>query len=187
MQASPAATTASSADKTDKAEKTLVNILSSQLGVRVKVSSGASKDAKTILDGSVETCWSSDALPPGHVDPSSASNWVTFKLGAPISAKALQSMSLTCAGGFSPSSVQLLATFPASEDPKSFTPITQELFPDDTNARQVFPLSLSSLPDPKPDGDEKDQLLDSLRLRLSGSTDDYGRITLYQVELFAVQ
>lgn len=149
----------------------LRNILTTD--VKVKVSSGTSKDAKSILDGSPETCWTSDNLPPNS-DPSSASYLLSFKFPEPISPSQLHSLSLTFAGGFSPTSFNIVA----SQDGKAWSTVLKDLFPKDTNAKQYFDLSSLRL--------EDERQVHWLRFELNGSTDDYGRVTIYQVELFAL-
>ena len=65
----------------------------------------------------------------------------------------------------------------SEQDGKTWLPVAADLFPKDTNAKQYFDLS-SSLPAlPKQAG--------WLRFELNGSTDDYGRVTIYQAEIFA--
>lgn len=64
----------------------------------------------------------------------------------------------------------------ASQDGKTWSAaVPEELFPMDTNAKQYF--LINSL--------EDTQEVQWLRLQLKGSTDDYGRVIVYQVELFA--
>ncbi|KAJ9476283.1 hypothetical protein PHBOTO_006381 [Pseudozyma hubeiensis] len=148
---------------------TLHNVLTPD--TRVKVSSGTSKDGKSILDASNETCWTSDNLPPNS-DPSTSLHSISFKLNSATSLSRLHSLSLTFAGGFSPMSFDVLA----SQDGKTWSAaVPEELFPMDTNAKQYF--LINSL--------EDTQEVQWLRLQLKGSTDDYGRVIVYQVELFA--
>ncbi|CDU25803.1 related to TR4 orphan receptor associated protein TRA16 [Sporisorium scitamineum] len=153
------------------ADKELVNILSNE--VKVKVSSGTSKDAKYMLDGSAETCWTSDNLAPNS-DPCSARYLLSFKLAQPISLQHLHSLSLTFAGGFSPMSFNIVAS---EQDGKTWFPAVADLFPKDTNAKQFFDLS----------GQLSEEVKEAnwLRFELNGSTDDYGRVTIYQAEVFA--
>lgn len=149
----------------------LTNILNRD--VKVRVSSGSSKDGKNVLDGSPETCWTSDNLPPNS-DPASSEYLLTFKLSVPLPLSTLHSLSLTFAGGFCPMSFQVFA---ASEDtPKAYFPVSPLLHPDDTNAKQYFILHPT-----------QDTTIGGLRLQFQGSTDDYGRLTVYEAEIFAAQ
>lgn len=144
--------------------------------VKVKVSSGSSKEAKNILDDSLETCWTSDNLAPNS-DPSSAHYMISFKLEHPIPLNTLHSLSLTFAGGFSPMSFSIVAS---EQDGKTWFPVGgASLFPKDTNAKQHFDLSGWV-------ADETRQVA-WLRFELNGSTDDYGRVTIYQSQIFAVE
>ncbi|EST07039.1 Galactose-binding domain-like protein [Kalmanozyma brasiliensis GHG001] len=147
----------------------LINLLSGE--VKVKVSSGTSKDGKSILSDSPETCWTSDNLPPNS-DPSSAHYLLSFKLAQPISIADLHSLSLTFAGGFSPMSFNILAS---EQDGKTWSPVVADLFPKDTNAKQYFDISAIA---------REAKQASWLRFELNGSTDDYGRVTIYQAEIF---
>ena len=139
-----------------------------------RASSGSSKDAKNVLDGSTETCWTSDNLAPNS-DPSTARYLLSFKLEQPIALHDLHSLSLTFAGGFSPTSLHLAAS---EEDGKTWYPIGAPLFPKDTNAKQYFDLSGVVHDD--------ERRAAWLRFELNGSTDDYGRVTIYQAEIFGL-
>lgn len=151
--------------------KTLLNLLTAE--VKVKVSSGSSKDGKNVLDGSSETCWTSDNLPPNS-DPSSSRYLVTFKLADVVQLTSLHSLSLTFAGGFCPMSLQVLAS--TEDNTKEWFSISPLLHPRDTNAKQYFALSSTD-----------SRSISGLRFSFQGSTDDYGRLTVYQAEIFAAQ
>ncbi|GAK67763.1 nuclear receptor 2c2-associated [Moesziomyces antarcticus] len=154
----------------------LANLLEG--GVKVKVSSGSSKEAKNVLDGCAETCWTSDHLAPNS-DPTTARSFLSFKLGHPIALSQLHSLSLTFAGGFSPMSLSIATS---EQDGKTWTPLTnQMLFPNDTNAKQYFDLTHLVH-----DGGNPDNTAAWIRLEFIGSTDDYGRLTVYQTEIFAL-
>ncbi|SJX62333.1 related to TR4 orphan receptor associated protein TRA16 [Sporisorium reilianum f. sp. reilianum] len=157
---------------TPPADKTLRNVLTAD--VKVKVSSGTTKDAKCMLDGTPETCWTSDSLAPNS-DPSSAHYLLSFKLAHPLALSELHSLALTFAGGFSPTSLSILAS---ETDGKTWFPLATDLFPNDTNAKQYFDLSALAR------GADA-QHASWLRFELTGSTDDYGRVTIYQAEVFA--
>ncbi|KIS70200.1 uncharacterized protein UMAG_10764 [Mycosarcoma maydis] len=146
---------------------TLHNILTHQ--VKVKVSSGTSKDARSMLDGSAETCWTSENVAPNS-DASCAVHVISFKLAHSISIAKLHTLALTFAGGFSPISLNILA----SEDGKVWSNVLERLFPIDTNARQFF--HIQGL---------QDLQTSWLRFELQGSTDEYGRVIVYQAEMFA--
>ena len=139
-----------------------------------RVSSGPSKDGKNILDGSAETCWTSENLPPNS-DPSTARYDLSFKFPQSIALHELHSLSLTFAGGFSPMSFDILAS---EQDGKTWFNVATGLFPNDTNAKQYFDISGLVT------GHAREATW--LRLQMQGSTDDYGRVTIYQAEIFAV-
>ena len=126
-----------------------------------------------MLDDSAETCWTSDNLAPNS-DPASAHYLLSFKFGQPIAVSELHSVSLTFAGGFSPMEFNLLAS---EHDGKTWFPIGSALFPKDTNARQFFDLSALV--------QAEQRQATWLRFELNGSTDDYGRVTIYQTQIFA--
>ncbi|CCF48517.1 hypothetical protein NDA18_004095 [Ustilago nuda] len=156
-----------------------VNILSAASGeVKVKVSSGNSIEGKNVLDGSTETCWTSDNLPPNS-DPSSAHYTLSFKLAAPVKLDRLHSISVTFAGGFSPISLTLLG----SQDGKTWQDVGKdgvEVWVKDANAKQYFDLHNAVK-------GEEGREVRWLRFDMKGSADDYGRVTIYQVEIFALQ
>ncbi|EPQ29301.1 uncharacterized protein PFL1_03056 [Pseudozyma flocculosa PF-1] len=154
----------------------LVNLLANE--VKVKASSGSSKDAKAILSGDLETAWTSENASPVS-DPGSTVSTLTFKLpsdqgGARIGS--LHSMALTFAGGFSAMNARLL--YSTESSPTEWKDAAAEVFPYDSNAKQFFRLETNET--------AKDEIATSLRLQLSGSTDDYGRVTVYQVEIYAI-
>lgn len=151
--------------------KQLVNLLTRD--VKVRVSSGSSKDGKNVLDGSSETCWTSDNLPPNS-DPSSSDYLLTFKLPSAVQLDTLHSLALTFAGGFCPMSLQVLAS--AEDNAKEWISISPLLHPRDTNAKQYFAISST-----------EPSNIGGLRLQFRGSTDDYGRLTVYEAEIFAAQ
>jgi hypothetical protein len=140
--------------------------------ISLRVSSGTSKDGRNVLDGSQETCWTSDNLPPNS-DTANSLYTLSFKLAEPITTNTLHSLSLTFAGGFSPISLKVLAS---AEDGKTWSPVSVSIFPKDSNAKQHFLISPLV-----------QQTASWLRLELTGSTDDYGRVTIYQAEIFIVQ
>ncbi|SNX84603.1 related to TR4 orphan receptor associated protein TRA16 [Melanopsichium pennsylvanicum] len=156
-------------------DKELVNILT--LGeVKVKVSSGTSKEAKNILTEDPESCWTSDNLAPNS-DPCSSRYLISFKLAQTIRISALHSISLTFAGGFSPMSLNVLGS---EQDGKTWFAIGDDevLHPKDTNAKQYFDVHNLVQTDTRFAG--------WLRFQFNGSTDDYGRITVYGTQIFAI-
>lgn len=68
----------------------------------------------------------------------------------------------------------------SEEDGKTWAQLGGELFPSDTNAKQYF--DVTGLVQ----GEEEAKMVKWLRFELQGSTDDYGRMTIYQAEIFAV-
>ncbi|KAN0064535.1 hypothetical protein ACQY0O_002163 [Thecaphora frezii] len=154
----------------------LVNLLDKE--VKVKASSGSSKDAKGILNGDLETAWSSENTSPTQ-DATTCVSTLTFKLPserAGLKLSSLHSIALTFAGGFSATQAKLLYATP--DDAKQWKQASNLLYPHDSNAKQFFRLDTPQ--------DARDNEIASLQLELQGSTDDYGRVTVYQVEVYAI-
>ncbi|PWN54173.1 hypothetical protein IE53DRAFT_383258 [Violaceomyces palustris] len=167
--------------------ESLVNILTK--GIKVKALSGPSKDAKNVLDGSLETCWTAE----NRVSPSCRFAIVpslTFHLEQPVKLGSLHSLALTFAGGFAPIKASLVAKIdpPPSCDETGADALTVvTLFPLDGNGKQYFAIgpTCSSSSSSPPGSDQRET--DSFRLDMEGSTDAFGRITVYGIELYAIQ
>ena len=111
-----------------------------------------------LLDGSVETCWNSDQGTPQLIQ-------IHFDEDAPVDIDGLQIM---FQGGF----VGKDCTVLGSQDGTTFpVDLHRPFFPQDNNTLQSFPLS-SSL-----------SRIQKLRIVFGGSTDFYGRVTIYQLQV----
>ncbi|KDN48213.1 hypothetical protein K437DRAFT_255643 [Tilletiaria anomala UBC 951] len=166
-------------------------------GTLVKASSGLSREAYALVDGSPETSWTSAGSPSSEADPSSARHSLTFTLRsdvdtddneglsdaeedetAAVQLQKLESLVLTFQGGYSALGVLLLAKAQApvgvGEEERSSWHQLAEFWPEDSNARQEF-----LIPPSKHNSSAR-----ILRLLLNGSADGFGRITLYGVELY---
>jgi hypothetical protein len=123
---------------------------------RIKVSSTLDKSLgkSCLVDGSPETCWTSQQGLPQFIQ-------LTFP--SPVIPKRL---SLTFQGGFVGTTC-LVAT--QSQDTTSWQQFTH-IYPDDVNRAQTFDLSIT---DP----------VGSIKLVFEESSDFYGRITVYDLML----
>ncbi len=126
-----------------------------------------------------ETCWTSDHLAPNS-DPTTARSFLSFKLAQPIALSQLHSLSLTFAGGFSPMSLSIATS---EQDGKTWAPLspTRRSSPTTPNAKQYFDLTHLVH-----DGGNPDNTATWIQLEFIGSTDDYGRLTVYETEIFAL-
>lgn len=112
-----------------------------------------------MFDGRGDTCWNSDQ--------SSAGQWVELAFRAPV---AVAAVALTFQGGFVGQGGRVLVRLAGGGAPAGGWQPLAELEPDDTNARQEFPLP------PTPG-------VAALRVEFDRSTDFYGRVTVYQLEV----
>lgn len=112
-----------------------------------------------LVDGSAETCWTSQEGLPQHIQ---------FRFASKVT---LERVLLTFQGGFvgTKCAVQALVE---SERP-SWNTLTH-VYPEDVNRQQKFELDLVSA---LPDG------TDGIRLVFERSSDFFGRITIYDLKL----
>ncbi|KAH7335330.1 hypothetical protein B0J17DRAFT_669658 [Rhizoctonia solani] len=137
----------------------------------IKVSSTLDKSVgkKNLIDGSPETCWTSAAGLPQSVE-------LVFP-----DAVAPKQLALTFQGGFVGTRCTVYGILPHedehAEDRSKWKPIVQ-IYPEDINRRQTFDLT--------PSTNQIDLSKGILRLKVvfEESSDFFGRITLYNLELF---
>ncbi|KAI0783111.1 galactose-binding domain-like protein [Abortiporus biennis] len=127
---------------------------------KTKVSSTLDKSVgkKYLTDGSPETCWASQQGTPQHIQ-------ITFK--DPVVPKRL---SITFQGGFVGTRCALEVRSGDSVEWRTWT----RVYPEDVNRAQSF-----DLPD-----DMVQDSINSLRLVFEESSDFFGRITVYDLQLF---
>lgn len=130
----------------------------------VKVSSVLNRESKQygkkhLLDGDGDTCWNSDQGTP---------QWIQIALDAPQNGKTVK-LILQFQGGFCGKDCQ--AEFFLDGKSKCVSPF----YPKDTNSEQTFLIDTSSCGS-----------FDRIRLLFQQSTDFYGRIIVYNLELFIV-
>uniref|UniRef100_A0A1E1X148 Nuclear receptor 2C2-associated protein n=1 Tax=Amblyomma aureolatum TaxID=187763 RepID=A0A1E1X148_9ACAR len=123
---------------------------------KIRVSSVLNRDAtnfgkKHLTDGNSDTCWNSDQGTP---------QWVCLDFTNPVTPSVVH---LQFQGGFSGKEVQIEAV-----DASSDTTTCADIFPEDNNALQTFPLQL-------------DTPIKRLRIVFRTSTDMFGRIVLYRL------
>ncbi|SHO78016.1 Uncharacterized protein MSYG_2358 [Malassezia sympodialis ATCC 42132] len=151
-----------------------------QDATKVKASCGSSKEARYALDDSNETCWTLDL---GSPDPT-ASALLTCTLSEACVVRQLAVWQATFAGGFVPVRMTLSVAL-TGHGKESQWQVVQEAFPKDGNMPQTFHLdtsSLESLLDKH--GYPADISTDQVRIQFEGSTDGFGRITIYELRLF---
>jgi len=142
-------------------DSTLLTPSGSSDSFTCKVSSVLNRDAKQfgkkhLFDGDEETCWNSDQGSP------------QFVIIAFPSPKRIEEVRIRFQGGF----VGGDCAFQASIDGSDFATISQ-FYPDDSNKLQSFPID-----------SEKNCEATKFRILFGSSTDFFGRITIYTMELF---
>ncbi|KAI8384219.1 galactose-binding domain-like protein [Radiomyces spectabilis] len=130
--------------------------------VRIKVSSVLQRDTvnfgkQNLTDGSNETCWNSEQGLPQYV-------LIDFGLVVLI-----QTISLTFQGGFVGKKCVALGSLP--ESPNEYNIPIGTFYPEDINSTQKFDFE-SSTP------------VQRLKLIFEESSDFYGRITIYNLDVF---
>lgn len=127
---------------------------------RVKVSSTLDKSVgkKYLTDGSPETCWTSQQGTPQFVQLTFTTRVVPKKLH------------LTFQGGFVGTRCSLEVA--AEEDKPEWKPWTK-VYPEDVNRKQSFDLPVGEIPDG----------VRSLKIVFEESSDFFGRITVYDLQL----
>uniref|UniRef100_G3MQN7 F5/8 type C domain-containing protein n=1 Tax=Amblyomma maculatum TaxID=34609 RepID=G3MQN7_AMBMU len=125
---------------------------------KIRVSSVLNRDAtsfgrKHLTDGNSDTCWNSDQGTP---------QWVCMDFTNPVMPSEVH---LQFQGGFAGKEVQI-----ETVDARSGTIALANVFPEDTNALQTFPLQLNTP-------------IKRLRIVFCTSTDMFGRIVLYHLAL----
>ena len=117
---------------------------------------------KNVLDGSDETCWNSDQGLP---------QWIELAFPAPIAPAAVI---LAFQGGFVGQDCDIEAVLPGgSSDAPGARVRVAHIEPDDVNSQQVFAVA-----DAMPAGG-----VAALRFTFGKSTDFYGRVTIYSIDL----
>ncbi|KAG9127430.1 hypothetical protein FRC07_013875 [Ceratobasidium sp. 392] len=133
----------------------------------IKVSSTLDKSVgkKNLIDGSPETCWTSTAGLPQFVE-----------LQFPEAVNPMQ-LALTFQGGFVGTKCTIYGMVSQNEgtdaQPAPSWNVVDKIYPEDINRRQLFALKLGV-----------DQQLVRLKIVFEESSDFFGRITLYNLELF---
>ncbi|CAG5132213.1 unnamed protein product [Candidula unifasciata] len=126
---------------------------------RSRVSSVLNKDTKqfgknNLFDNSEETCWNSDQGSP---------QWILLEFGEEVCVKEIH---IQFHGGFVGKNCWLESSQAGSKDLTKF----HSFYPQDINQTQVF-----SLPEVVP--------LSSLKIVFDDSTDFFGRITIYKLDI----
>lgn len=117
---------------------------------------------KNVLDGSDETCWNSDQGAP---------QWIELAFPAPLAPAAVV---LTFQGGFVGQDCDVEGVLPPEAPGAAPRRVhVAHLEPDDVNSQQVFALA---------DGIPAGGVV-ALRFTFGKSTDFYGRVTLYGIDL----
>ncbi|PIL31337.1 hypothetical protein GSI_06035 [Ganoderma sinense ZZ0214-1] len=129
---------------------------------KIKVSSTLDKSVgkKCLIDGSPETCWTSQQGTPQHVQ-------LTF--AAAVIPKHIE---LTFQGGFV--GTRTLVEVLLSGEQKWRT--LSRIYPEDVNRKQVFDLTVT-------EADLVDAQVESVKLVFEESSDFFGRITVYNLQI----
>ena len=130
---------------------------------RLKVSSVLNKDIgnfgkQFMMDGNMETCWNSDQGSP---------QWIAIAFNSPVFPKRLL---VQFQGGFAAKQCQVEVGIESLKETETMDPI----YPEDVNALQDF--QISSVPVP----------IKFLRIVFPSSTDFFGRIIIYKLDILGV-
>ncbi|KAG8744259.1 hypothetical protein FRC12_014829 [Ceratobasidium sp. 428] len=140
------------------------SLIDSSTIIRVSSTLDKSVGKKNLVDGSPETCWTSTAGLPQFVE---------LQFSEAVSPAQL---ALTFQGGFVGTKCTIYGLISQSEEAEAqSTPswhIVDKIFPEDINRRQLFALKSSA------------EELARLKIVFEESSDFFGRITLYNLELF---
>ncbi|KOS14646.1 hypothetical protein Malapachy_1217 [Malassezia pachydermatis] len=150
------------------------------LAAKVKASAGSSKEARRIFDGSNETCWSFDLG-----DPSTSSTMqLTCTLAEPRTMLEVAELRCTFAGGFAAIRVAVLFGY-ATQDKILDWARVQEVFPKDGNMMQKFGWNTEVAQQAvQAIGRDMDTPVTHIALSLEGSTDGFGRVTVYELGIW---
>ncbi|KAI9304187.1 galactose-binding domain-like protein [Cunninghamella echinulata] len=129
---------------------------------RIKVSSVLNRDTTTfgkqnLIDGSEETCWNSEQGLPQHI---------LIDFGGEVK---VNEIVLTFQGGFVGKKCVALGS--TSEQPNDYNIPLVTFYPQDINPLQTFKV------------DNNDTPIQRLKLIFEESTDFYGRITIYKLDI----
>ncbi|KAI8993373.1 galactose-binding domain-like protein [Pilobolus umbonatus] len=128
---------------------------------RIKVSSVLNRDnsnygKQNLIDGTEETCWNSEQGLPQHI-----------LLDFP-ELVSVESISLTFQGGFVGKKCVVIGSL--KESPNDYNVNLSTFYPEDINSTQLFPIPPT-------------QPLKRVKIVFEESTDFYGRITLYKLDV----
>lgn len=135
---------------------------------KIKVSSTLDKGVgkKCLTDGSPETCWTSQQGTPQHIQ-------ITFD--SPIIPKRLD---ITFQGGFAGTNCSIDVQQDSIDERKPNWESWTKIFPEDVNRQQSFTL---------PTQDTIERGIVSLRLVFEESSDFFGRITVYSLQIQGIE
>ncbi|KAI8882630.1 galactose-binding like protein [Backusella circina FSU 941] len=128
---------------------------------RIKVSSVLNRDnasfgKQNMIDGSEETCWNSEQGLPQHI---------LLDFASPVS---IESIALTFQGGFVGKTCMALGSVECS--PNDYSINLGNFYPEDINSAQTFNFNAT-------------EPLKRLKIIFEESTDFYGRITVYKLDV----
>ncbi|ORZ10199.1 galactose-binding domain-like protein [Absidia repens] len=132
---------------------------------RIKVSSVLNRDTTSfgkqhLIDGTEETCWNSEQGLPQHI---------LVDFGSPAT---VQGINLTFQGGFVGKTCVALGS--TADQPNDYNISLARFYPQDINPMQSFAVSC-------------DQPIQRLKLIFEESTDFYGRITIYKLDILGTR
>ncbi|KAI9243907.1 hypothetical protein BDA99DRAFT_529701 [Phascolomyces articulosus] len=133
---------------------------------RIKVSSVLNRDTTSfgkqhLIDGSEETCWNSEQGLPQNI---------LLDFGS--EAATVESIVFMFQGGFVGKKCIALGSLP--ESPNSYDIELGAFYPQDINSTQTFPLTSTTASETK---------VQRLKIIFEESTDFYGRITVYKMDI----
>ncbi|KAE9396204.1 hypothetical protein BT96DRAFT_825039 [Gymnopus androsaceus JB14] len=149
----------------------LVSLITPDTTIKVSSTLDKSVGKKNLVDGSPETCWTSQQGLP---------QTITLSFG---SSSVPKSLSLTFQGGFVGQScavhVRLANPVESESSTNQWTFLTY-IYPEDVNRKQTF--TLPNLPSSEADSGP-DVGVTALKLTFESSSDFFGRVTVYDLKL----
>lgn len=152
-------------------------------GHRVSSTLDKTVGKKCLTDGSVETCWTSQQVRIFRRHSSTSSHPVDLPQGTPQyiqisfdTAVIPRRVELTFQGGFVGRRCSVDVVLPGEKEWKTLT----RIYPEDVNRKQTFDLTSQ-------DPDLGQTAVQGLKLVFEESSDFFGRITVYDLQIFGTK
>ncbi|KAH6917096.1 galactose-binding domain-like protein [Coprinopsis sp. MPI-PUGE-AT-0042] len=147
----------------DSESPPVVSLLDSASVLKVSSTLEKSTGKKHLIDGNLETCWTSQQGLPQHV-----------QINFPDKTVYPKRLCFTFQGGFVGTKCRIEAVSATSEDPRNWQLLTQ-VYPEDVNRQQDFDLAF--------DKNSWKSGVTAIKFIFEESSDFFGRITIYDLKL----